>query len=127
MSSSKDFLPDSTSVTYPASTSDSVPPASFVQIQNELTPARSPGSCKVRFSDKNGKCKSSVSQFGDQNTSVKLESNLKNKIETKCSNKSSLPTLQFVQNNVSLNPRKENGFIPGKVLFLSFKYFSFEV
>ena len=55
MSSSKDFLPDSTSVAYPASTSDSVPPASFVQIQNELTPARSPGSCKVRFSEKNEK------------------------------------------------------------------------
>ena len=127
MSSSRDFLPDSSSVTYPASTSDSVPPASFVQIQNELTPARSPGSCKVRYSDKNGKCKSSVSQFGDQNRSVTLESNLKNKIETKCSNKSSLPTLQFAQNNVSLNPRKENGFIPGKVLFLSFKYFSFKV
>ena len=127
MSSSRDFLPDSSSVTYPASTSDSVPPASFVQIQNELTPARSPGSCKVRFSDKNGKCKSSVSQFGDQNRSVTLESNLKNKIETKCSNKPSPPTHQIVQNNVSLNPRKENGFIPGKFLFLSFIFFSFEV
>ena len=127
MSSSRDFLPDSSSVTYPASTSDSVPPASFVQIQNELTPARSPGSCKVRFSEKNEKCNSSVSQFGDQNRSVTLESNLKNKIETKCSNKSSLPTHQIVQNSVSLIPRKENGFIAGKILFLSFLFFSFEV
>ena len=113
MSSSRDFLPDSSSVTYPASTSDSVPPASFVQIQNELTPARSPGSCKVRFSEKDAKCNSSITPFGNANGSVPLESNLKNNNATKNSSKSSPPMHHIVQPKFSFNQRSENGIIPG--------------
>ena len=113
MSSSRDFLPDSSSVTYPASTSDSVPPASFVQIQNELTPARSPGSCKVRFSEKTRKSNSNINQFGDINQSVPLESNATYNNDTKHSKRPSPPIHQIEQNTLSYNPRCPNGIIPG--------------
>ena len=113
MSSSRDFLPDSSSVTYPASTSDSVPPASFVQIQNELTPARSPGSCKVRFSEKTRKSNSTISQFSDLNQSVPLESNATYNNDTKHSKRQSPPIHQIEQNTLSYNPRSPNGIIPG--------------
>ena len=58
MSSSKECLNSSSgancSKTSPESSDRSVP-TSYIQIQNELTPARSPGSCKVRFSEKTPK------------------------------------------------------------------------
>ena len=113
MSSPEDFLPLSNSLTYPTSTSDSLPPASYVQIQNELTPARSPGSCKVRFSEKTRKSKSPINQFVDQNQSVPLESNVMYNNDTKHSKRPSPPIHHIEQNILSHNPRSPNGIIPG--------------
>ena len=116
MSSSKDYVPHSKSVTYPTSTSDSVPPASFIQIQNELTPARSPGSFKVRFSEKTGKC-DSTAEFGDPNRSVPLDPNSLSKSETACSSKPSPTSHHIAKNSLSHNPLSLNGIIAGNSFF----------
>ena len=113
MSPPEDFLPLSKSVTYPTSTSDSLPPASYVQIQNELTPARSPGSCKVRFSEKTRKSNSTINKFGDINESVPLESNVTYNNDTKHSKRPSPPIHHIEQNNLSYTSRLLNGMIPG--------------
>ena len=112
MSSPEDFLPLSNSLTFPTSTSDSLPPASYVQIQNELTPARSPGSCKVRFSEKTRKSNSTINQLGDLNESLLLESNATYNND-KHSKRPSPPIHHIEQNTLSYNPRSPNGIIPG--------------
>ena len=68
MNSSKDCLNASNSASYSRSTPEPVP-ASYVQIQNELTPARSPGSCKVRFSEKANKICNPTEPNIDETTS----------------------------------------------------------
>ena len=70
MNSSKDCLNASNSALYSRSTPEPVP-ASYVQIQNELTPARSPGSCKVRFSDKANKiCNPNETNLDETNSDI---------------------------------------------------------
>ena len=68
MNSSKDCLNASNSASYSRSTPEPVP-TSYVQIQNELTPARSPGSCKVRFSEKANKICNPTEPNIDETTS----------------------------------------------------------
>ena len=71
MNSSKDCLNASNSALYSRSTPEPVP-ASYVQIQNELTPARSPGSCKVRFSEKTNKiCNPTETNIDETNSDIK--------------------------------------------------------
>ena len=71
MNSSKDCLNASNSALYSRSTPEPVP-ASYVQIQNELTPARSPGSCKVRFSEKTNKiCHPTETNIDETNSDIK--------------------------------------------------------
>ena len=50
MSSSNESVRPEDSLSYMSTTQQSVPTA-YIKIQNELAPARSPGSHKVRFSD----------------------------------------------------------------------------
>ena len=70
MNSSKDCLNASNSALYSRSTPEPVP-ASYVQIQNELTPARSPGSCKVRFSEKANKiCNPTETNLDETNSDI---------------------------------------------------------
>jgi hypothetical protein len=113
MSYSKDCLNSSSSVTYPKTSPVSVP-ASYIQIQNELTPARSPGSCKVRFSEKSSKL-SANSESIDKNRSLPIENTSFNE-ESKSvlQHQPSTTTAFTTKNTLSYNPSTSNGILPGK-------------
>ena len=114
MSSSKECSNPSNGVTYSRSSpesSDICVPASYIQIQNELTPARSPGSCKVRFSEKTTKHTEShdpVDKNRSRQVSIKGLSVVKPKYEEPRQS-SAIPPL--TANTIS----SLNGILQGKV------------
>ena len=117
MSSSKDCLNPTNSVTYPSSTPESAP-SSYIQIQNELTPARSPGSYKVRFSERANQFRGS-SESVDDNTSLHVEQNsqrTKDATSVKQQQPSVVTTLLPTKKNLVYNASaSSNGIIPGNI------------
>ena len=89
-------------------------PTSYIQIQNELTPARSPGSCKVRFSEKSNESNES-SESIDKNRSGPIE-NLSFNEESKCipQHQPSTTTAYTTKSKLSGNLSITNGIISGK-------------
>ena len=113
MSYSKDCLNSPSSVPYSKTTPVSVP-ASYIQIQNELTPARSPGSCKVRFSEKSAESNAN-SESVDKNISGPTENTSSNE-ESKCVLQNQPST---TKNKLSYNSSISNGILPGNFYFYS--------
>jgi len=116
MSYSKDCVNPSSSATCSKPPPVSVP-ASYIQIQNELTPARSPGSCKVRFSEKSTES-STNSESIDKNRSGPIENTSCNE-ESKCilPHQPSTTTAYTTKNKLSYNSSISNGILPGKFYF----------
>lgn len=117
MSSSKDCLNPTNSVSYPTNSTPEPAPASYIQIQNELTPARSPGSYKVRFSEKTNQFRGS-SESVDDNKSFHVEQNSqRNKDATSVKQQQpSVTTLCTTKKNLGYNaPSSSNGIIPGNI------------
>ena len=119
MSSSKDCSIPTNSVSFPISSQESAP-SSYIQIQNELTPARSPGSYKVRFSEKTNQCRGSSESVDDNKPFLGEQNSQRNRDATSVKQQQhSDTTLHNTKKNVVYNASSSsNGIIPGNFSLL---------